>query len=153
MRCTYSLNQALEVGFLVCPIGMQILKIIFQHLILPTFRTGKILTFFVIIHPMPSLPLPFDSNNLYGRSLINYLPYGGFRWLTNDEINNFELMHIADDAEIFRGYVIRYVDNEEIANLEHFKNVYQQLKNIPTKGIMLRLTFRTSTRFALLNEK
>jgi serine protease Do len=68
-------------------------------------------------------------------------------------VSGIRIGSIADEAEIFRGYVIRYVDNEEIANLEHFKKVYQELEDIPKNGIMLRLTFRTSTRFALLKEK
>jgi hypothetical protein len=60
---------------------------------------------------------------------------------------------MADEAEIFRGYVIRTVDNTEIENLEQFKKVYEKLQDIPEKGIMLQLYFRNSTRFALLKEK
>jgi serine protease Do len=60
---------------------------------------------------------------------------------------------LADEAEIFRGYVIKTVDNTEIENLEQFKEVYEELQDIPEKGIMLQLYFRNSTRFALLKEK
>jgi serine protease Do len=68
-------------------------------------------------------------------------------------VSGIRIGSIADEAEIFRGYVIRFVDNEEIQDLEHFKMVYQRLEEIPEKGIMLRLIFRNSTRFALLKEK
>ena len=68
-------------------------------------------------------------------------------------VSGIRIGSMADEADIFRGYVIRFVDNEEIQDLEHFKTVYQQLEEIPEKGIMLRLIFRNLTRFALLKEK
>jgi len=60
---------------------------------------------------------------------------------------------MADEADIFRGNVIRFVDNTEIVDLEHFKHIYNTLEGLPEKGIMLRLVYRNSTRFALLQEK
>jgi serine protease Do len=68
-------------------------------------------------------------------------------------ISGIRIGSLADEAEIFRGYVIRLVDDIEIENLEQFKQVYQQLEDIPGKGIMLQLQFRNTTRFALLKEK
>jgi len=68
-------------------------------------------------------------------------------------VSGIRIGSMADEADIFRGYVIRFVDNEEIQDLEHFKTVYQQLEEIPEEGIMLRLIFRNLTRFALLKEK
>ena len=31
-----------------------------------------------------------DKNNLYALAMIQYLPYGGFKWLSSKEINKFE---------------------------------------------------------------
>ncbi len=59
---------------------------------------------------------------------------------------------IADEADIFRGNVIRYIDDTEIADLEHFKKVYASLQTLPPKGIMIRLVYRNVTNFALLRE-
>ena len=36
----------------------------------------------------------FDANNLYGMAMTEYLPYGGFEWLTEKKINNFDLSPI-----------------------------------------------------------
>ena len=32
-----------------------------------------------------------DTNNLYGWAMIQYLPYGGFKWLSKKEIDEFDL--------------------------------------------------------------
>ena len=32
-----------------------------------------------------------DANNLYGWGIIQYLPYGGFKWLSKKEIDGFDL--------------------------------------------------------------
>ena len=32
-----------------------------------------------------------DANNLYGWAMSRYLPTGGFRWMTEKEINNTNL--------------------------------------------------------------
>jgi serine protease Do len=60
---------------------------------------------------------------------------------------------IADEADVFRGNVIRYVDDIEISDLEFFKGVFAKRKEIPDRGIMLELYYRNSTRFALIKEK
>jgi len=60
---------------------------------------------------------------------------------------------IADEADVFRGNVIRYVDDIEISDLEFFKEVFAKRNVIPDRGIMLELYYRNSTRFALIKEK
>jgi hypothetical protein len=60
---------------------------------------------------------------------------------------------LAHDAEIFRGAVIRLIDEHPIENLEQFKSLYQSLQNLPEKGRMLELFYKNSTLFALLKEK
>ena len=32
-----------------------------------------------------------DTNNLYGSAMRRYLPYGGFIWLSQEEIKNFDV--------------------------------------------------------------
>ena len=32
-----------------------------------------------------------DANNLYGWAMTQYLPYGGFKWLSKKEIDEFDL--------------------------------------------------------------
>ncbi|TFH02005.1 MAG: PDZ domain-containing protein [Calditrichales bacterium] len=59
----------------------------------------------------------------------------------------------AEEAEVFRGYVIQYVDNQKITDLEQFKSLYEKTKNLPPKGRMLRLFSRNATIFALLREE
>jgi len=59
---------------------------------------------------------------------------------------------VADEADIFRGNVIRYIDDIEVKDLDHFKKIYGSLEELPDKGIMLRLIFRNVTNFALLQE-
>ena len=59
----------------------------------------------------------------------------------------------ADEADIFRGNVLRFIDNTEIEDLEQFKQIYETLDKLPEKGIMLQMVYRNATRFALLKEK
>ena len=40
----------------------------------------------------PSLYVTYlNENDLYEQTIIQYLPTGGFRWLTHDEINKFDV--------------------------------------------------------------
>ena len=32
-----------------------------------------------------------DANNLYGWAMSQYLPYGGFKWLRKNQIDEFDL--------------------------------------------------------------
>jgi serine protease Do len=60
---------------------------------------------------------------------------------------------LADDAEIFRGDIIKQIDEVKIKSLEHFKNIYKELNPLPENGRMLHLEYRNSSKFALLKEK
>jgi len=59
----------------------------------------------------------------------------------------------ADEADVFRGYVIRDIDNTKINDLDQFKEVYEKLKTLPPKGRMLQLTYKDALIFALLREE
>ena len=41
----------------------------------------------------------FDANNLYGWAMSQYLPTGGFRWLTEKEINKKDLAKYKEDSK------------------------------------------------------
>lgn len=59
----------------------------------------------------------------------------------------------ADEAEVFRGYVIRKVEGLDILDLDHFKEVYEKHKMLPARGKMLELTYKKALIFALLKEE
>ena len=39
-----------------------------------------------------------DANNLYGWALSKYVPYGGFEWLSPEEIKNFKVNSISKNS-------------------------------------------------------
>ena len=47
--------------------------------------------------------LYFDSNNLYGFGMSQYLLYGGFKWLNQTENDIFDINSIAKNSSI--GYI------------------------------------------------
>ena len=40
-----------------------------------------------------------DANNLYGWAMSQYLPTGGFKWLTEKQIENTDLAKYNDDSK------------------------------------------------------
>lgn len=40
-----------------------------------------------------------DANNLYGCAMSRYLPTGGFRWLTEKELDKIDLAKYTEDSE------------------------------------------------------
>ena len=43
--------------------------------------------------------LDLDVNNLYGKAMQEYLPYGGFRWMAGCELTEEQIMKIAPDTD------------------------------------------------------
>ena len=39
-----------------------------------------------------------DANNLYGWAMSQYLPYGSFKWLSDEELNNIDLGKYKEDS-------------------------------------------------------
>ena len=39
-----------------------------------------------------------DANNLYGWAMSQYLPYGGFKWLNQKEIDKFDVNSIDENS-------------------------------------------------------
>ena len=62
-----------------------------------------------------------DANNLYGYVISQYLPYGGFKWLSQEKIKNFDVNSISEDSP--DGYILE-VDLEYPDELHDFHNDY-----------------------------
>ena len=62
-----------------------------------------------------------DANNLYGHAMIQPLPVSGFKWVTEQEIVNLNVMEVADDAET--GYFLE-VDLEYPPELHDLHSDY-----------------------------
>ena len=60
-----------------------------------------------------------DMNNLYGWTMSEYLPYGGFKWLKN--IDEFDVMSVIEKSLI--GYFLE-VDLEYSDKLHELHNDY-----------------------------
>ena len=39
-----------------------------------------------------------DASNLYGWEMSQYLPYGGFKWLNQKEVDKFSLSSIGENS-------------------------------------------------------
>ena len=78
----------------------------------------------------------WDMNNLYGTVMsFCYLPYGGFRWLSKEEIKRFDLNVINENSKI--RYILE-VDLEYCKELHNFHNDYPLCpENIEMKYKML----------------
>ena len=62
-----------------------------------------------------------DANNLYGWAMSQYLPTGGFKWLTEKQINNIILADYKDDSK--KGLILE-VDLEYPEELNNLHNDY-----------------------------
>ena len=62
-----------------------------------------------------------DANNLYGWAMSQYLPTGGFRWMTQKQIDKLNLAKYKEDSE--KGLILE-VDLEYNKQLHHLHNDY-----------------------------
>ena len=62
-----------------------------------------------------------DANNLYGWAMSQYLPTGGFKWLTEKQINKLNLAEHEDDSK--KGLILE-VDLEYPKELHNLHNDY-----------------------------
>ena len=76
----------------------------------------------------PSLYIPYlDANNLYGLSMCQYLHYGGFKWLSQKEIENFDIKSISENSS--NGYILEV----DIEYLDEFHVLYNGYPLAPEK--------------------
>lgn len=64
----------------------------------------------------------WDMNNLYGHSLSQSMPIGGWKWLTKTEIDNFDVTAIADDSDV--GYIVE-------VDLEYPRQLHDKHSSFP----------------------
>ena len=62
-----------------------------------------------------------DANNLYGWAMSQYLPTGGFKWMTDKQINNIDLAKYNENSE--KGLILE-VDLEYPKELHELHNDY-----------------------------
>ena len=63
-----------------------------------------------------------DMNNLYGIVMnFDYLPYGGFKWLSKKQIKRFDFNSISANSKI--GYILE-VDLDHYKELDDIHNDY-----------------------------
>ena len=62
-----------------------------------------------------------DANNLYGWAMSEYLPTGGFKWSTEEKINNINLAEYKNDSK--QGLILE-VDLEYPKELHDLHNDY-----------------------------
>ena len=65
--------------------------------------------------------LYLDANNLYGWTMVQYLPYGGFKWSSKKEINEFDRNLVKENSSV--GYILE-VDLEYPSELHDLDNDY-----------------------------
>ncbi|KAJ4449536.1 hypothetical protein ANN_00937 [Periplaneta americana] len=70
----------------------------------------------------PSAIYYVDANNLYGFAMSQKLPYGGFEWLSDEEIHHFDLQAINDDSEI--GYILE-------VDIEYPNHLFEKRRDLP----------------------
>ena len=71
-----------------------------------------------------------DANNLCGWTMIQYLPNGGFKWLTKKEIDKFDLNSIKENSSI--GYILE-VDLEYPDGLHDLNDLHNDYPLAPEK--------------------
>ena len=81
-----------------------------------------------------------DANSLYGWSMSQYLPYGGFEWLSKEKIKNFNVNSINENSST--GYLseveLKYTDK-----LHVFHNDYSLVpENFEISSDMLSNYYR-----------
>lgn len=74
-----------------------------------------------------------DQNNLYGYLMRQYLPTGGFRWLTPLEITNLDIEALTDEDDV--GYVLEVdIEYPRTLNDKHNDLPFLCERGIPTGG-------------------
>ena len=72
-----------------------------------------------------------DANNLYGWAMSQYLPTGGFRWMTEKQINKINLDKYKDDSK--KGLILE-------VDLEYPKELHDLHNNYPLAAEKIKVT-------------
>ena len=86
-----------------------------------------------------------DANNLYGWAMSQYLPYSGFKWLNQKEMNDFCLNSISKNSSI--GYILE-------VNLEYSTELHDLHNDYPLAPEKLEISHNMLSKycFSIANE-
>ena len=70
-----------------------------------------------------------DMNNLYGKGMSSYVPYGGFKWLKN--IDNFDVNSISEKSAVGHSLEVHVEYPEELHYLHNDYPFAQEKLAIP----------------------
>lgn len=91
-----------------------------------------------------------DANNLYGWSMSQSLPTHGFRWLSDEDINAFNVQNVAENSE--EGFILS-VDLDYPAELHDLHSAYPLApESLEVKAGMLSPYQRQLLRDLMLGE-
>lgn len=76
--------------------------------------------------------IALDANNLYGFVMVQPLPYGNFRWLTESEIKNFNILDTIPNSSV--GYLVE-------VDLEYPKGLHILHDDLPMAPEHLNITY------------
>ena len=79
-----------------------------------------------------------DRNNLYGESQLRKLPYNNFRWLTPQEVAEFDLQQNFDGE---KGYFLE-------VDLKYPKRLHKKHNNLPLAPEMLEVNFENLSPYS-----
>ncbi|KAJ8915891.1 hypothetical protein NQ315_015504 [Exocentrus adspersus] len=68
-----------------------------------------------------------DANNLYGSAMSQYLPHLNFKWLSPEEISNFDIMQQCNDHNSGVGYILEV----DIAYGQELQDAHDELPFCP----------------------
>ena len=89
-----------------------------------------------------------DANNSYGWAMSQYLPYSGFKWLNQKEIDRFDINSIEEDSSI--GYILK-VDLEYPSESQKLHNDYplapEKLK--VSQNMLSNYCFNTANEYGI----
>ena len=89
-----------------------------------------------------------DANNSYGWAMSQYLPYSGFKWLNQKEIDRFDINSIEEDSSI--GYILK-VDLEYPSESQKLHNDYplapEKLK--VSQNMLSNYCFNTANEYGM----
>ena len=80
-----------------------------------------------------------DANNLYGWAMSQYLPTGGFRWMTEKQINKIDLTKYKEDST--RGLILE-------VNLEYPKKLHDLHNDYPLGPEKVKVTNKMLSEYS-----
>ena len=80
-----------------------------------------------------------DSNNLYGWAMSQYSPTGGFKWLTEKQINELDLAKYKEDSN--KGLILE-------VDLDYPKELHDMQNDYPLAPEKLKVTKNMLSEYA-----